>query len=530
MIVLLVTCSTGLFLGLRYYNIVVVISVGFVTIACGSAALMHGQEVSGAVVGIAMAVISLQGGYLIGVIGREVWASAIAASRSNGWHTRVARTIRRPWRDVLRDPTIRSRNVDILAAMTAAALPWSTTAAAVLMALWLVALGPTIDWREFRDGLTHPASALPLAFVALATVGILWSDGSWSASLHGLKPVAKLLVIPFMLYHFQRSRHGPRHGTWVFVAFLTSCTLLMLLSWVVVFVPALKIAATASDGVPVKNYIDQSQEFALCAFALALPALRSFRERRWVPAIGYLALIMAFVVNMLFVVSARTALLYMPVLLVVFAARHLNRRAMLALLAGATVAAVLVWSTSPYLRQRIADIGSEYRAYETESDTSASTALRLEFWHKSITFFAEAPLAGHGTGSIRQLFERDAVGRTGLDAAVIGNPHNQTFNVLVQWGLVGGVVLYAMWLSHLLLFRRDDLAAWVGLATVVQNVVSSLLNSHLFDFHEGWMYVLGVGVAGGMALAKTARREQPDDAPRPWLGINSHRPDSAFQP
>jgi hypothetical protein len=33
---------------------------------------------------------------------------------------------------------------------------------------------------------------------------------------------------------------------------------------------------------------------------------------------------------------------------------------------------------------------------------------------------------------------------------------------------------------------------------VVQNFISSLLNSHLFDFHEGWVYVLGVGVAGGM--------------------------------
>jgi O-antigen ligase len=31
-------------------------------------------------------------------------------------------------------------------------------------------------------------------------------------------------------------------------------------------------------------------------------------------------------------------------------------------------------------------------------------------------------------------------------------------------------------------------------------VVSSFLNSHLFDFHEGWMYVLGVGVAGGAVL------------------------------
>ena len=56
-------------------------------------------------------------------------------------------------------------------------------------------------------------------------------------------------------------------------------------------------------------------------------------------------------------------------------------------------------------------------------------------------------------------------------------------------------------LSHLLLFRGEGLAAWIGLMVVVQNVFTSLFNSHLFDFHEGWMYVLGVGVAGGMVLA-----------------------------
>jgi O-antigen ligase len=38
------------------------------------------------------------------------------------------------------------------------------------------------------------------------------------------------------------------------------------------------------------------------------------------------------------------------------------------------------------------------------------------------------------------------------------------------------------------------------LLVVLQNIFSSLFNSHLFDFHEGWMYVLGVGVAGGMTL------------------------------
>jgi hypothetical protein len=25
-----------------------------------------------------------------------------------------------------------------------------------------------------------------------------------------------------------------------------------------------------------------------------------------------------------------------------------------------------------------------------------------------------------------------------------------------------------------------------------------VFNSHIFDFHEGWMYVFGVGVAGGL--------------------------------
>ena len=90
------------------------------------------------------------------------------------------------------------------------------------------------------------------------------------------------------------------------------------------------------------------------------------------------------------------------------------------------------------------------------------------------------------------------VDQFGAAAQVVGNPHNQTLNVAIQWGAVGIVVLYAMWLMHLLLFRADGLAAWIGLMVVVQNISTSLFNSHIFDFHEGWMYVLGVGVAGGL--------------------------------
>ena len=81
----------------------------------------------------------------------------------------------------------------------------------------------------------------------------------------------------------------------------------------------------------------------------------------------------------------------------------------------------------------------------------------------------------------------------------------------MQWGLLGVMLLYTMWLSHLRLFTGRTLAAWIGLVVVVQNVVSSLLNSHLADFHEGWIYVLGVGIAGGMSLrASHGRAAAPD--------------------
>jgi O-antigen ligase len=391
------------------------------------------------------------------------------------------------------------RTADVLVVLIAASLPWSTTAPSVFVGLWLLAVTPTIDWRDYARELMRPAFALPLALLLLALLGTLWSDGDWADRLHAIKPVAKLVLIPPLLYHFSRSERG----FWVCLAFLASCALLAAFSWIVLFNPAWKITATVSAGVPVKNYIDQSQEFTLCAVALGLPALTFWRGGSAIAAAACLALILLFATNMVFVASARTAMLCIPVLLALFAWKHLSRRATMVLLAGSVAASALAWTTSPYLRQRIADIAIEYR-HGHEDISRASTAQRLTYWRKSLHAFTEAPLTGHGTGSIKRQFERAATGESSLDAEIVNNPHNQTLNVAVQWGLLGVVLLYAMWIAQLRLFLGDGLAAWIGLVVVVQNIASSLLNSHLFDFHEGWMYVLGVGVAGGMALKTKA--------------------------
>jgi len=60
-----------------------------------------------------------------------------------------------------------------------------------------------------------------------------------------------------------------------------------------------------------------------------------------------------------------------------------------------------------------------------------------------------------------------------------------------------------MWFAHGGMFRQPGMAAWFGMVVVTQNFVSSLVNSHLSDFTQGWTYVVCVGVAGGMVLRRT---------------------------
>jgi O-antigen ligase len=403
-----------------------------------------------------------------------------------------------------RDPAARILNIDLLTVLIAILLPWSTSGVAIAVVLWIMALIPTIEMRAFMRSLMRPICALPIAFFTLALVGTLWSDASWGVRLYAVSPTAKLLLLPLLLYHFERS---PR-GVWVFIAFLASCTLLMAVSWIVAFEPNLTLKPEAvAPGIFVKNYIDQSQEFALCAVALAYPIMTFLRTNRMRLAALLTVIALSFLANMMFVVISRTALVTIPIMLAVFALLHLKLRTSVVAFCAAALLAAVAWNASPDLRTTTLKFFADYQQTAIQNNPSGMGS-RLEFWQKSLRFFAEAPVIGHGTGSTRGLFEQAAIGQIGARAEVVGNPHNQTLNVAVQWGAVGVIVLYAMWLLHLLLFRGDGLANWVGLLVVVQNVFTSLFNSHLFDFHEGWMYVLGVGVAGGMTL-RAKRHDVP---------------------
>jgi hypothetical protein len=383
---------------------------------------------------------------------------------------------------------------DHLAAAVAVSLPWSTSATSILVPLWAVAALAMLDGATLQRMAMTPAAMLPVALVALAVAGTLWSETAWSERLSGLTPFVKLLIIPLAFAQFSRSGRGEI----VLAAFFASACVLLAVSWVLALVPQIPWPAPA-PGVPVKDYIIQSGEFALCGFAVLD---RAIAARRRFPATAALAagLVLLFLGNIAFVALGRTSVVVIAVLFALLGLRHFERRALAAFVAAGVALAAVTWTASPYLRSRVTHLVTELDGSITDLYVN-SAGLRLGFWRMSVTAIGEAPLLGHGTGATDSVFARIAAADSTApqDAA---NPHNQILATGVPLGMVGAALLLAMWAVHFRIFTRPGPVAWIGLSVVTQSFVGSLFNSHLFDFSQGWLYVLGVGIAGGIMLRK----------------------------
>jgi hypothetical protein len=122
-----------------------------------------------------------------------------------------------------RNPAAWATAADIFVILIAVSLPWSTTLVGIFAAASIVSMAPFLDVRAFLQSLKRPICALPLALVALAVVGTLWSDAPWATRLYAIGPPAKLLMLPLLFNHFERSARGVQ----VFIAFLVSCVLLL---------------------------------------------------------------------------------------------------------------------------------------------------------------------------------------------------------------------------------------------------------------------------------------------------------------
>lgn len=376
----------------------------------------------------------------------------------------------------------------------ALALPWSTSATGILIALWLVVALATADLTALKREVLTAAGGLPVLLCCLGAAGMLWADVRWPARLGGLNGYLRLLMIPLLLMHFRRSRRSE----WVICAFFISAAFVLIASFFMVLTPGLDWS-TYVHGVPVHDDIFQGSAFLVCGFGALGYAMLEGRKLDCRIASTLFIVGALFLANFAFVTVSRIAILVVPILAVLFGWRTFHWKGFL----GAAILSVAIGTGtslfSASLHERLDQSIAEFRTYRA---TNAETSIgqHIAFIKESLAIVATAPVIGHGTGSIAEEFRRIAAGQTGVSAEATNNPHNQTLAVAIQIGIVGAVALWAMWIAHFLLFRAQSAAAWLGTVVVVENIVSSLFHSHLFDFNNGWLYVFGVGVLGGTVL------------------------------
>ena len=352
-----------------------------------------------------------------------------------------------------------------------------------------------------RREIETAAGGLPVLLWLFAAVGMLWAEVSWAERIHGLGGFHRLLMIPLLLAQFRRSEHG----AWVIYGFLASAVILLFVCWALVLAQV-QSWPSHSYGVLVKDYIAQSTVFLICAMVLIWRVCDSLREGKLRMALWPAGLALLFLTFLAFVVRSRAAIGVAPFLAVPLGWRQFGWKGVMTVCIVGAVLTAGLWASSPNLRE-LAILSIRQTLAYSATNADSSIGEHIEFLKKSMTFVHEAPLIGHGTGSIADLFRRSAIGQTGAAGIATVNPHSQIFAVAIQLGLAGAVVLLAMWIAHYFLFRAADWTAWAGTVVVVENVVSSLAHSHLFDFTHGWLYVFGVGVVGGMVLRQSPLRQ-----------------------
>jgi O-antigen ligase len=115
---------------------------------------------------------------------------------------------------------------DWAAVAVAIALPWSTSAVGIAIAVWLVVLVPSLDTASVKRELITAAGGLPVVLWGLGVIGMLWADVSWHDRVAGLDSFYRLLAIPLLFAQFRRSRNG----IWLVCGFFISSVALLIAS------------------------------------------------------------------------------------------------------------------------------------------------------------------------------------------------------------------------------------------------------------------------------------------------------------
>src|SRR5206468_2258034 len=104
-----------------------------------------------------------------------------------------------------------------------------------------------------------------------------------------------------------------------------------------------------------------------CIFVLADWAFDAWFDRRWTRVFIFGLYSLAFLANLMYVVSSRTALVTLPIAMLAYCGKRFGWKGILGACVAGAVLLPITWVTSSYLQQRVHDIVDELQQYENNN-------------------------------------------------------------------------------------------------------------------------------------------------------------------
>lgn len=367
------------------------------------------------------------------------------------------------------------------------ALLFSTSVTVIVEILIFICF---LGFRTLRQllfsALRQPMVVMALVLYLLVALGVLYSVAPFGESMRMWGSWRKLLVVPLAASVFNDFYWKQR----LVVFFIVLATLAALVSFAS-FLGHFPIGKFPV-GIVLQNHATQGMLFSValfsCLVVLREPLVRTIFPR-WLLIIFSSVLLL----NIIFVTPGRSGYLALIVLVIMFLffTVHGRSKGVIMLLSAASIALLLV--ISPTAKKRIIKAYNEISTYST-SAVETSLGVRIIMWKNTIALLQKNthPAFGYGTGGFTTAYEQQVAGQKGWQGKPVGDPHNQYLRVLVEYGIIGGLVF----LGFILAFFRQQVPEnfyILGISVLLAWCATSMFSAHFTTFTEGRFLMIWCG-------------------------------------
>jgi O-antigen ligase len=341
---------------------------------------------------------------------------------------------------------------------------------------------------------------LAISYMALS---LLWTSSNDATALNTWARHARLITIPIvylLIYNYGEARTVLRF-------FVIGQIFVVFSAWLLVLgmpVPWATAKAATTRYAVFGSYLEQSisQAVLLAILWHQRDWILGQKNKWWAVAIAALTLIhtLGFLIGR----SGHVVALGLIALAIVYELP--KRLKWLAVVVPFGLLGLALVSSKNF-HERVQIVRNEIQIYDKDADVATSSGQRLFYWQTSLQAIAQQPILGYGTGSWNMQYRRLENGKSEPSSLSASDPHQLFLLWAVEGGIVGLILLCAVWAA---IYRRsrqlEKQDARTLQSILAALIISGMFNSIIFGIGMGDFFCVGLGIC----LAFVRPRDQMD--------------------